>query len=450
MRIEDLAPNPKNPRKVTDAKLKQLKQALLVYGDLSGVVYNRKSKQLVGGHQRSKQFEGSTVTIEKQYKKPTRTGTVAEGYIEYEGERYAYREVSWDKHKEMGANLAANKGAGEWDVPELTEWFKELDNFDVDFDLDLTMFDADEREEFGGIEVAAHTRTGATGVDEDDVPEKAPPRTKLGDIYRLGDHRLMCGDSTDAKQVARLMKGAKADITFTSPPYNAAKNGHLTGAVAGFDKKYKNTTDEMTDDDFHSLLDKFTSIALDVSDYVFVNLQLLTHNRAPLFRYQSDYQDRVKDVLIWNKRQCPPNIVKGAFNTKWEYVFCFSKDTKTRGFPCDWRGQYPNVVETESNSGNEFASEHKAGFPVAFPSWFLEKFEFAKTIYEPFCGTGTTMVAAEKFGRRCLAMELDPGYCDVIVERWEKYTGLKAKLVASAGHAKTLKRSANQSASSHA
>lgn len=267
------------------------------------------------------------------------------------------------------------------------------------------------------------------GCDEDEIPEHVPAKTHIGDIYLLGAHRLACGDSTSIDAVEKLMNGEKANITFTSPPYNAAKNGHLTGQVAGFDKKYQQHSDELSNDDYLSLLSGFTSIAIAKSQYCFVNIQLLTHNREPLFKYQEQFQYLIKDVLIWNKKQCPPNIVKGAFNTKWEYILCFSEDKKTRGFPCEWQGQFPNVVETESNAANEFADTHKAGFPVALPNWFIEKFDFAKTIFDPFGGTGTTLIACEKTNRRCFMMELDPHYCDIIVARWEKYSGKKAILL---------------------
>jgi len=426
LKVSDLAANLKNPRTISDKKLAMLKKALEKFGDLSGIVFNRKSKQLVGGHQRRKLFGDKTpVTITKKYLKPTKTGTVAEGFVELNGERFSYREVSWDRPIELAANIAANNGAGEWDIPQLGEWLKELGHFDLNFDLDLTMFDDKERAAF-----LPETIEAVEG--EDNVPATPKiPKARLGDLYELGEHRLLCGDATSIDAVERLMNGEKADITFTSPPYNAAKNGHLTGNVSGFDLKYKNSSDAMSDDDYFDLLCGFTSIALLKTRYVFCNLQMLSHNRNPLFRYQSQFQNQIKDILIWNKKQCPPNIVKGAFNTRWEYIFCFSEDTKTRGFPCEWRGQYPNVVDTESNSGNDFAEEHKAGFPVAFPSWFLEKFDFAKSVYEPFCGTGTTMIAAEKYKRRCFGMELDPHYCDVIVERWETFTGKKAKLMNS-------------------
>ncbi len=147
MRTKDLSPNLGNPRSITPAKLEQLKRALAEFGDLGGIVFNRKTKQLVGGHQRTSLFSGTAdITYVKKYTTPTPTGTVAEGYITTaEGERFSYREVLWDETKEKAANIAANKGAGEWDFPKLGEWMRELDDFA--FDLDLTMFDEDERKE---------------------------------------------------------------------------------------------------------------------------------------------------------------------------------------------------------------------------------------------------------------------------------------------------------------
>ncbi len=166
MLIQDLNPNPKNPRTISDAKLEQLKKALHEFGDLSAIVFNRKTKHLVGGHQRTRVLDSDCeVTITKNYSKPTRTGTVAEGYVDVHGERYAYREVSWPKHKEMAANIAANKGAGEWNVEELTHWMKELGSFDVDFDLDLTMFDEKEQKRFGTHEQKATSTKGVSRLE---------------------------------------------------------------------------------------------------------------------------------------------------------------------------------------------------------------------------------------------------------------------------------------------
>lgn len=145
MKIKDLKPNPKNPRKISDEKLALLKKTLLEFGDLGGFVFNRETKQLIGGHQRAKIFNNDTeIVIEKMYKKATKTGTVAEGYVILNGEeRFKYREVAWDETREKAANIAANKGAGEWDLNLLSEWMIDLDSMGMD--LDLTLFDEAER-----------------------------------------------------------------------------------------------------------------------------------------------------------------------------------------------------------------------------------------------------------------------------------------------------------------
>lgn len=148
-KVSDLTQNPRNPRKITDAKLRQLAAGMEEFGDISGVIYNRKTGIVLGGNQRSKVFEGATgIEITKKYPKPTKCGTVAEGFITYNGERFSYREVSWPKSKETAAGIAANKGAGEWDLPELTLQMKELDSFDSAIDVELTMFDEAERKKF--------------------------------------------------------------------------------------------------------------------------------------------------------------------------------------------------------------------------------------------------------------------------------------------------------------
>jgi hypothetical protein len=189
MKLKNLAHNQKNPRTVTDAKLAQLKKALLKFGDLSGIVFNRKSGKLVGGHQRSKILDGDQeITITKKYVKPTKSGTVTEGYILLKGERFRYREVEWDDTTEKAAAIAANKNAGEWDIPQLNATLQELSHFDLDFDVGLTMFDSKELADLPApIEVAAHTRK------QKEPKEPKPPKCKAGESYRMGSSTLRCG-----------------------------------------------------------------------------------------------------------------------------------------------------------------------------------------------------------------------------------------------------------------
>jgi hypothetical protein len=119
---------------------------------------------------------------------------VAEGFVLLNGERFSYREVTWDKTREKAANIAANKNAGEWDLPQLNEWLKELSSFDIDFDINLTMFDAKELAELpDAIEVSAHTRTPGNGKEKEDK-DREPAKCKPGEVYALGSHRLKCGE----------------------------------------------------------------------------------------------------------------------------------------------------------------------------------------------------------------------------------------------------------------
>ncbi len=196
MKISALTPQPENPRTITPAKAAQLKKALLEFGDLGGIIFNVKTKHLVGGHRRVENFDrNSSVVYTKKYKKATKTGTVAEGHVLLKGERFAYREVSWPLAREKAANIAANKNAGEWNLPQLGKWIKELGSFDIDFDLDLTMFNADEIAELPiAIDVGGHTRTGGAAKDEEeDESRTVNVRVKKGELYDLGTSQLRVG-----------------------------------------------------------------------------------------------------------------------------------------------------------------------------------------------------------------------------------------------------------------
>lgn len=170
MELQKLSPNPGNPRVVSDEQLTNLRKALREFGDLGGFVYNRRTKRLVSGHQRQKVFgKDAKVTIERKLAKPSPTGTVAEGFVILHGERFKYREVSWDEAKEKAAALAANKSAGEWDTLKLGEWLRELN--DEGFDIDLTLFDSDERIKFLETPKPVKTKKGASSKDEPEEPE---------------------------------------------------------------------------------------------------------------------------------------------------------------------------------------------------------------------------------------------------------------------------------------
>lgn len=140
MKLKDLKPAEYNPRTITDEQLARLKKALHEFGDLSSIVFNRRTGRLVGGHQRLKCLPPDAVIQKEKLKKPSRSGTVAAGTITIDNEAYTYREVDWDEAKEKAANIAANQHGGEFDDEKLKEILEELSNIE-DFDIDLTGFD---------------------------------------------------------------------------------------------------------------------------------------------------------------------------------------------------------------------------------------------------------------------------------------------------------------------
>lgn len=140
-RINDLRPNVKNPRKITDEKLKMMRESIIKFGDLSGFVFNVRTGNLVSGHQKQKITpEESEIFIEKKYEKPTMAGTIATGYVLINGERFSYRSVDWDEPTELAAMIAANKHGGEFDLGALEQIILDLDH--ANYDLDLTGFDS--------------------------------------------------------------------------------------------------------------------------------------------------------------------------------------------------------------------------------------------------------------------------------------------------------------------
>ena len=383
VKIGDVIPNEKNPRYIRDPKFNKLVTSIKEFPQMleKRPIVVDENMIVLGGNMRlnaCKKAGLKKVWID-----------VAEGWTQEEKNEFIIKD---------------NVGFGEWDWEILAnEWdIQKLDDWGMDLP---PMFDDPEPEAL-----------------EDDYtePDNIKVDVVLGDLIEIGEHRLLCGDSTDSDQVAKLMNGEKADIAITSPPYNAAKNSHLNGRVKGFDEKYQNKDDAKKDDEYLKFIYDFTINTTTFSNYSFVNIQMLAQNKFTLFDYQYKLKTLLKDILIWNKSTCPPNIVKGAFNTKWEYVFCFSENNKIRGFPCKWQGKFPNVIETENASGNNYADIHKATFPIAFPSWIIEKMDFAKSVLDVFCGTGTTMVASHQLNRKCYGMELDPKYCQVIIDRMQK------------------------------
>ena len=254
-------------------------------------------------------------------------------------------------------------------------------------------------------------------VTEDEVPEVPKvAESKLGEVYTLGRHRLMCGDATKIEDVEKLMNGQKADITFHSPPYNVGHN-------LGYDKdsKYINDTDDKVD--YLDLLTKSLENSLDNSRYSFFNLQFLENNKRDLATFLYLNLDYFVDIAFWKKSQVQPAMAENVMNSQVEVIMIFSKENNNRAIRTATfnRGLLSNFVETNSASGeNKEAKIHNATFPLRFVSHFIKNFS-KDSVLDLFGGAGSTLIACEQTNRTCYMMELDPLYCDVIRKRYTNY-----------------------------
>jgi len=255
--------------------------------------------------------------------------------------------------------------------------------------------------------------------DNYEIPETIKTNIVKGDLFEIGNHRLLCGDSTDSDSVAKLMNGEKADISFTSPPYNIEKGFNCNEKNKG--KKYEVSNDNK--DDFDVFLSDILNNLLLFSDYAFINMGIYTGNKEPLFKFLFENIKRLKEFIYWVKSTgMPMAFHEGQINNRVEQIYIFSnKDTKIIDTAQYSKGTYFNVIEGNNASSNEFSKIHKATFPLYLPENIINNFSNKNAIVlDCFGGTGTTMVAAHQLNRKAYLQELDPKYCQVIIDRMKK------------------------------
>ena len=257
---------------------------------------------------------------------------------------------------------------------------------------------------------------------------------KCGKAYEApvqARHRILCGDATSGGDVARLMEGETVSLTFTSPPYNAGDNS-LGGNQNRVESKYVGVGDDRPADEYLKLLADFTSLALAHARTVAVNLQSLADNKMAVLEWIHRFRDHFVDRMVWFKGQGQPAMAANVMNSRFEDLWILSPDERpSRAIPTGrFHSTVSNVYEGRGASGENFAPEiHAASMPVHLALHVLSSLDgTGGAVYEPFCGTGTTVFAAEQLGRRSFSMELVPQYVDVAERRWQEFTGKRAVL----------------------
>lgn len=389
IKIDKLIPATYNPRKnlkPSDAEYVKIKNSIEKFGFVSPLVIN-KDMTVIGGHQRLKVLKEM-------------------GIVEVE-----CIIVDLDKTNEKALNIALNKIQGDWDEEKLEALLQELKL--EDFDTNLTGFDFDEVDEI---------LKDVNGSKEDDFDvdsayeEIEEPITKPGDIWILGKHRLMCGDSAQKEDVMRLMNNQDADMLLTDPPYNVDYVGKTSEAL-----KIKN--DNMSDNKFYEFLKK-----------VFENMYSVTKEGASIYVFHADteglnfrkaFKDagyKLAECLIW-KKDC---FVMGRQDYQWQHepILYGWKEGAAHHFIND-RTQ-STILEFDRPRQS---SLHPTMKPIDLVARLLKNSSKENDkILDLFGGSGSTIIAAEQLNRNCYTMELDPKYCDVIVKRWESLTNKEAIL----------------------
>jgi DNA modification methylase len=387
VKISKVKGNPSNPRIIKNDKFKKLVKSIQEFPEMLKLrpIVVDEDMMVLGGNMRlkaSKEAGLSEVWID-----------IAEGLTEEQKKEFivkdnvGFGEWEWD--------ILAN----EWDSVQLAEW-----------GLDVWENEDDKISEAGLIE-------------DDEIPEVKESIVKRGDIWQLGEHRVMCGDSTSSDDVAKLMNGEKADMVFTDPPYGMFLDTDYTKMTSS--KSYTSSNKHsVVIGDHQDFKPEFISIIFKEFEYC-----------KEIFIWGADYfaeyiEDKNKGSwVVWDKRANDTDDIEKDESSDKMYGSCFelcwSKNRHKRDIArIKWAGIF-------GMGGEDTKSRiHPTQKPSLLAEWFFNKWgKENDLIADIFLGSGSTLIAAEKLNRKCYGMELDEKYCDVIINRWEQFTGLKAKKI---------------------
>jgi len=379
-KITELIAAEYNPRKINKVQEQDLKDSLTRFGLVDPIIININEERkniVIGGHQRLRVW------------------------AELGNTEIDCNELDLTLDKERELNIRLNKNGGSFDDELVKEYFDYEELTEWGFTPD-ELFDKEE--------------TTADGlIDDDEIPEVKESKVKLGDIWKLGEHRVMCGDSTSSDDFDKLMNGEKADMVLTDPPYNISyKSGTWSKKRKQEMKEIKN--DNLNKIDFVEFLSSVFSLlhiySKDTDKYIFNDWKCFHLFREACIK--ADF--KIKNLIVWNKEYQTQALNK--FANAHEFII-FLGDNK-----------YPLLDINVWNCKREFIKDHPTPKPIPLLEKAISYSSNKKElVLDMFLGSGSTLIAAEKLNRKCYGMELDEKYCDVIIERWEQFTGLKAEKI---------------------
>jgi len=385
--IADLKPHPKNRNNHPDDQITRLAQILEYQGWRQPIKVSRLSGFITAGHGRLLAAQKLGLT------------EVPVNFQEYDSEAQEY------------ADLVADNAIALWAEIDLSGIKDDIAKLP---DVNLEML---------GISAFSIEPEVIGECDPDEVPENVEPKTKLGDLYQLGEHRLLCGDSTNIQHVERLMDGQKADMVFTDPPYNIASDSR--NHAADVSKAMSDLKDSAWDKDFkiEPALDCLIPVCADsVTIYVWTSQFLI----QKIWDHLNAWCD-FTSYCVWSKPNPMPSLSKRHWTWSTELCVYATRGSRRKvNFPD--QGHASNVWTIAKKSDGTHPTQKPIELcehPIKFSS------DSGQNILDLFGGSGSTLIACEKTNRKCFMMELDPHYCDVIVARYEKFTGEKAQLLAN-------------------
>ena len=403
LKISDLTPDDKNYNKGSEFGNSLIEKSLRKFGAGRSILLDKNNRIIAGN--KTIENAGAIGLDDIIVVETTGNQIVAVKRMDIDLDSKQGRELALADNASAKANINWDFETinFDWNETEIKEWGLEIPDFEV-------------------LEAEEDDFAVPDGGTQNDIV--------LGDLFEIGEHRLLCGDSTDSDQVAKLMNGQKADMVFTSPPYNSGDVAMRGGGKFAFGKTgaktlYENYKDDKTPQEYFDFcISILNNISLIVNELhsIFWNVSYNANSRDDYGKIVfSDVNPfRVKETIIWNKGVAIPITSEGILSRNSEFIFLMSNGNKyLTNQKIGEHSVYWNTWNISSSGSQK--NEHKACFPVELPFKAIEDFSKSDSIiYEPFMGSGTTMVASHQLKRKCYGVELDAKYCQVIVDRMKK------------------------------